>query len=187
MEGYEVIVEDVTKQRGIEDHLRRQATSDPLTGLANYRRLLDVLDSEIKRSKRSCRGFALLFFDVDGLKAINDRYGHLAGNRALCRLADVLSSSCRDIDTPARFAGDEFAVVLPEIHARDATQVARRVCESVANDANGPTLSVSVGIAVYPQDGNSIEALLCEADSQLYSMKQHKALPALDKHSGAGQ
>ena len=187
LEAYEVIAEDVTKQREIEDHLRRQATSDPLTGLANYRRLVDVLDSEIKRSKRSCRGFALLFFDVDGLKTINDRYGHLAGNQALCRLADVLSSSCRDIDTPARFAGDEFAVVLPEIHERDAKQVARRVCESVANDANGPSLSVSVGIAVYPQDGNSIEALLREADSRLYSMKQQKAFPALEKYSGTGQ
>jgi diguanylate cyclase (GGDEF)-like protein/PAS domain S-box-containing protein len=184
LEAYEVIAEDVTKQREIDVHLRQQATSDPLTGLANYRRLVDVLDSEIKRSKRSRKGFALLFFDVDGLKLINDRYGHITGNQALCRLADVLSSSCRDIDTPARFAGDEFAVVLPEIQARDAKQVAQRVCESLANDANGPTLSVSVGIAVYPQDGNSIETLLCEADSRLYSMKHQKALPALAKHSG---
>ena len=184
LEAYEVIAEDVTKQRETEDHLRQQATIDPLTGLANYRRLVDILDSEIKRSKRSGKGFALLFFDVDGLKVINDCYGHITGNQALCRLADVLSSSCRNIDTPARFAGDEFAVVLPEIHAHDAKLVAQRVCESLANDANRPTLSVSVGIAVYPQDGNSIETLLCEADSRLYSMKQQKALPAMDKHSG---
>jgi diguanylate cyclase (GGDEF)-like protein/PAS domain S-box-containing protein len=172
---YEVIAEDVTKQRALEDHLRRLAASDPLTGLANYRHLVDVLDSEIKRSKRTGREFALLFLDLDGLKLINDRCGHLEGNQALCRLADVLSASCRDIDTPARFGGDEFAVVLPETHAEDADRVARRICESLANESNGPTLSVSVGIAVYPQNGDSIEQLLSEADSRLYSMKQQKA------------
>jgi diguanylate cyclase (GGDEF)-like protein/PAS domain S-box-containing protein len=187
LEAYEVIAEDVTKQRELEDLLRRQAASDPLTGLANYRHLVDILDSEIKRSKRTGREFALLFFDVDGLKLINDRYGHLIGNQALCRLADVLTSSCRDIDTPARFGGDEFAVVLPETHAQDAQHVARRICESVSTDANGPALSVSVGVAVYPQNGNSIERLLCEADSQLYSVKQQKALPAQSRHTGAGQ
>ena len=115
LETYEVIAEDVTKQRELEDHLRRQAASDPLTGsLANYRHLVAVLDSEIKRSERTGREFALLLFDLDGLKRINDRCGHLVGNQALCRLADVLSACCRGIDTPARFGGDEFAVVLPE-------------------------------------------------------------------------
>jgi diguanylate cyclase (GGDEF)-like protein len=175
LETYEVIAEDVTKQRELEDHLRRQAASDPLTGLANYRHLVGVLDSEIKRSERTGREFALLLFDLDGLKRINDRCGHLVGNQALCRLADVLSACCRGIDTPARFGGDEFAVVLPETHAQDANQVARRICESLASDGNGPTLSVSVGIAVYPHQGYSIERLLCEADSKLYLMKQQKA------------
>jgi diguanylate cyclase (GGDEF)-like protein len=175
LETYEVIAEDVTKQRELEDHLRRQAASDPLTGLANYRHLVAVLDSEIKRSERTGREFALLLFDLDGLKRINDRCGHLVGNQALCRLADVLSACCRGIDTPARFGGDEFAVVLPETHAQDANQVARRICESLASDGNGPTLSVSVGIAVYPHQGYSIERLLCEADSKLYLMKQQKA------------
>jgi PAS domain S-box-containing protein len=105
LETYEVIAEDVTRQRELEDHLRWQAASDPLTGLANYRRLVDVLDSEIKRSKRTSREFALLMFDMDGLKLINDRHGHMVGSQALCRLADVLSSCCRDIDTSARFGG----------------------------------------------------------------------------------
>ena len=86
LEGYEVIAEDVTRQRELEEHLRRQAASDPLTGLANYRCLVDVLDSEIKRSKRTGREFALLLFDVDGLKLINDRHGHMVGSQALCRL-----------------------------------------------------------------------------------------------------
>jgi diguanylate cyclase (GGDEF)-like protein/PAS domain S-box-containing protein len=185
--AYEIIAEDVTRQRELEDHLRRQATSDPLTGLANYRRLVDVLDLEIKRSKRTSREFALLFFDLDGLKLINDHYGHMRGSQALCRVADVLCSCCRDIDTPARFGGDEFALVLPETNAEAATLVARRVCESVAHDGNGPKLSVSVGVAVYPQNGDSIESLLCQADSALYLMKQHRILPAESRHAAAGQ
>jgi PAS domain S-box-containing protein len=92
LESYEVIAEDVTRQRELEDHLRRQAASDSLTGLANYRHLVDVLDSEIRRSQRTNREFAMLFFDLDKLKRINDRHGHMVGSQALCRLADVLCS-----------------------------------------------------------------------------------------------
>jgi diguanylate cyclase (GGDEF)-like protein len=187
LEAYEVIAEDVTQQRELEDHLRRLAASDSLTGLANYRRLVDVLDSEIKRSQRTNRGFAMLFFDLDGLKRINDRHGHMVGSQALCRLADVLYSCSRDIDTPARFGGDEFALVLPETNAEAATQVARRICESVANEGNGPKISVSVGIAVYPQDGETIETLLSQADSALYAMKQQRITTADSMQTAAGQ
>jgi diguanylate cyclase (GGDEF)-like protein/PAS domain S-box-containing protein len=187
LEAYEVIAEDVTRQRELEDHLRRQAASDPLTGLANYRHLVDVLDSEIRRSKRTNREFAILFFDLDGLKRINDRYGHMIGSQALCRLADALCSCCRDIDTPARFGGDEFAVVLPESDAGAANLVARRICESVANDGKGPRLSVSFGVAVYPTNGDSLESLLSQADSALYSMKRKRIAGAETKQIAAGQ
>jgi diguanylate cyclase (GGDEF)-like protein/PAS domain S-box-containing protein len=171
--SYEVITEDVTKQRQLEDHLRQQAARDPLTGLANYRHLAEVLDMEIKRSERTGREFALLLFDLDGLKKINDRYGHLIGSHALCRVADVLSF-CRDIDTAARYGGDEFAVVLPETGVDAANQVAQRICDSIANDGMGPVLSVSIGVAVYPHDGERIETLLHTADVAMYSMKAKK-------------
>lgn len=187
LEAYEVIAEDVTKQRELEDHLRRQAASDSLTGLANYRCLVDVLDSEIRRSKRTNREFAMLFFDLDGLKRINDRYGHMVGSEALCRLADALCSCCRDIDTPARFGGDEFAVVLPETNAEAANLVARRICESVGNDGRGPKLSVSFGVAVYPPNGNSIERLLSHADSALYLMKRQRIVAGESRETAAGQ
>jgi diguanylate cyclase (GGDEF)-like protein/PAS domain S-box-containing protein len=187
LEAYEVIAEDVTKQRELEDHLRRQAASDPLTGLANYRRLVDVLDMEIKRSERTGREFAVLLFDLDGLKSINDRFGHITGSQALCRVADVLSFCCRDIDTAARFGGDEFALVLPETSAQAAELVGRRICESVANDGKGPRLSISVGAAVYPLHGENIESILSVADSAMYSMKQQRVSPAESKQAAAGR
>ena len=173
---YEVIVEDITKQRALEDHLRRLAASDPLTGLANYRRLTEVLDTEIRRSNRTGREFALLMLDVDGLKHINDQFGHVIGSQVLCRVADVLGLCCRDIDTAARFGGDEFAVVLPEIGKEAAESVARRICATVSSDSNGPAISVSAGIAVYPEDGDRIDALLGAADSAMYWMKRKKFL-----------
>ena len=185
--AYELITEDVTKQRELESHLRRQAASDPLTGLANYRRLVDVLDVEIKRSQRTGREFAVLLFDLDGLKLVNDHYGHMTGSQALCRVADVLSYCCRDIDTAARFGGDEFALVLPETNAEAAKLVARRIGEHVANDGKGPKLSISVGVAAYPQDGGSIESLLREADSGLYAMKRRKLLPTESRQAAAGR
>jgi diguanylate cyclase (GGDEF)-like protein len=88
-------------------------------------------------------------------------------------VADVLSF-CRDTDTAARYGGDEFAVVLPETGAEAASQVAQRICESIANDGMGPLLSVSIGVAVYPQDGERIEALLRAADTAMYAMKAKK-------------
>jgi diguanylate cyclase (GGDEF)-like protein/PAS domain S-box-containing protein len=170
-DGYEIIVEDVTKQRELEDQLRQQAARDPLTGLANYRYLAGVLESEIERSKRTGREFALLLFDLDGLKQINDRYGHMTGSEALCRLADVLATGCRNIDTAARFGGDEFAVVLPESGAESAHSVAQRLCYDFADDGRRPKLSVSVGIAIYPTDGEALDTLFTAADLELYAMK----------------
>jgi diguanylate cyclase (GGDEF)-like protein/PAS domain S-box-containing protein len=169
--GYEIIAEDVTKQRELEDHLRQQAAKDSLTGLANYRSLVSTLDREIKRSQRTGREFALLLFDLDDLKKINDRYGHLVGSQALCRLADCLSMGCRDIDTAARFGGDEFALVLPETCPQSASLVSQRICSNFANYSGDPKLSVSVGVATYPKDGESIETLLAAADAALYAMK----------------
>jgi diguanylate cyclase (GGDEF)-like protein/PAS domain S-box-containing protein len=177
MDAYQVIVEDVTKQRELEDHLRRLAASDPLTGLANYRHLIDALDMEIRRSNRTGREFALLLFDMDGLKQLNDRHGHLTGSQALCRTADALTLFCRDIDTAARFGGDEFALLLPETGIEAAHSVARRISSSIAEDGNGPPISVSVGVGVYPRDGETVESLVSAADTAMYAMKRQRKHP----------
>jgi diguanylate cyclase (GGDEF)-like protein/PAS domain S-box-containing protein len=170
-DSYEIIVENVTQQRKLEDHLRQQAAKDALTGLANYRHLVETVDSEIKRSERTAREFALLFLDMDGLKQINDRFGHLVGSQALCRLADVLCICSRKVDTPARFGGDEFALVLPETGQVPANLVAQRICDSLANDGREPKLSVTIGVAIYPKDGENVDSLLGAADAALYAMK----------------
>jgi len=157
------------------------AVSDPLTGLANYRRLLDVLENETERTDRSGRPFAVLLLDLDGLKTINDSYGHLVGSRAICRVADILRIHCRAIDTAARYGGDEFALVLPESQEDEARRVVDRIRQVMANDDEPPRVSASIGLAVYRGDGERIEQLLSEADQQLYAEKAKRAkrTPAL--------
>jgi len=171
-ESCEIIAEDITAQRASEDHLRHLASTDALTGLANYRKLAETLESEMKRSDRTGRSFAVLAFDLDGMKRVNDTHGHLTGNRALQRLANVLRFSCRSIDTPARYGGDEFAIVLPETGAKEADLAGVRICACLADDHEEPRISVSVGVGVYPENGATIEALLKRADGALYEMKR---------------
>jgi len=170
-DGYEMIARDVTEQLALEGRLRGQADSDSLTGLANYRRLFEVLHTEINRSKRTGREFALMLLDLDQLKQINDHYGHLVGDRALGRLTNILRSCSRSIDTAARQGGDEFALVLPETGAADAALVGERIRELLRRDAEEPMLSVSVGVAAYPKDAESVGPLLYAADAALYESK----------------
>ena len=150
------------------------AVSDPLTGLANYRRLLDVLETETERTNRNGRPFAVLLLDLDGLKKINDTHGHLVGSHALNRLAHILRIHCRAIDTAARYGGDEFALVLPETSHDEAERVANRIRAVLASDLEQPQLSTSIGIAIYNGHGERIEKLLSDADAQLYREKARR-------------
>jgi diguanylate cyclase (GGDEF)-like protein len=170
-----IVASVVAERRRMEGHLRELAVRDPLTGLANYRHLMAALEAEIRRSQRSQRGFAVLLLDVDGLKKINDRHGHLAGSRALCRLAEVLHMSCRAVDTAARYGGDEFALVLPETDDAAAQQVAARVSERLARDVEVPRIKASFGVALFPRDGTTAEVILSGADRALYAMKSSGA------------
>ena len=163
---------DITERKRAEEQIRHLALADPLTGLANYRRLLDALDSEIKRHGRTARSFAVLLLDLDGLKKINDAHGHLVGSRALGRVANILRTHCREIDTAARYGGDEFVVVLPETESEAARYVAQRISEHLRNDGEEPPISVSSGAAIFPQDGKTIEELLAAADRALYHEKR---------------
>ncbi|HYL11374.1 MAG TPA: MASE1 domain-containing protein [Candidatus Acidoferrales bacterium] len=177
---------DITARKQAEDEIRRLATTDSLTGLVNYRKLMDTVEAEIKRFDRTRRPFAVMLLDLDGLKKINDTYGHLVGSRALCRLANVLRAHCRQVDTPARYGGDEFAVVLPETGSGQARQIAARIRERIASDGESPPISVSVGTAIFPEDGEATEKLLSAADRALYGMKRPPAgsAPPQEQHHG---
>jgi diguanylate cyclase (GGDEF)-like protein/PAS domain S-box-containing protein len=162
---------DVTERKLAEEEIRQLAASDPLTGLANYRRLLGVFDSELERSRRTGRSFCLVLLDLDGLKGINDRHGHLTGSRALCRVGSILRTQCRSLDTAARYGGDEFALILPETGAEEARYLARRIVSCVETDGEQPRISVSFGLAACPGDGGSFKDALRVADGGLYLMK----------------
>lgn len=157
------------------DQVSRLAISDPLTGLSNYRRLLEVMETELQRAQRTNRGFAVVLLDLDGLKKINDNHGHLVGSQALKRLANVLRMHCRGMDTAARYGGDEFALVLPEAEEAVAVQVTHRIRKRLLEDGHEPRISVSAGVSVYPRDGLTIEKLLNSADGALYAMKANRS------------
>ena len=157
--------------RQAEDEAQQLAVKDELTGLANYRAFMGALEGEIRRAQRMGREFAVLLLDMNGLKSLNDLLGHLAGNRALVRIAQCLRRCCRGTDTPARFGGDEFAIILPETAEAGARQLAERIDEYLAKDAEPPRISVTIGVAVHPRDGATPERLVGAADQELYRGK----------------
>jgi len=165
------VAAEVSEHRRSVERVRNLAVSDPLTGLANYRQVVDALETEIKRYGRTERPFVVLLLDLDGLKKINDAYGHLVGSRALCRLADMLRLYSREMDTAGRYGGDEFVLILPETDAEAARLVAQRISKRLAEDGETPKIFVSIGTAVFPNDGETLNEILGAADRDLYREK----------------
>jgi diguanylate cyclase (GGDEF)-like protein len=167
----------------IENALKYQqaensATTDYLTDLPNARSLFLELDRELARSKRRNSSLTVMVCDMDGFKQINDRFGHLEGNRVLRLFAQALKQSCREYDYVARMGGDEFVVVAPGLCAEDAVKKAEQIRElarQVGHEiCQEDLLSMSVGRAEFPQDGSDAEALLAEADRRMYQEKQQQ-------------
>ena len=155
------------------DALRASALSDPLTGVANRRSLLERIDYEIARHARSRRSFALLMLDLDGFKLLNDRFGHPAGDDLLRDVAAALAGVIRDQDTLARVGGDEFCVLAPETDGDGAARLRARVESAVARVAAGlDALRASAGAAVFPDDGTTAPALMEAADQRLLGVKR---------------
>jgi diguanylate cyclase (GGDEF)-like protein len=162
---------------------------DPLTQLYNRNHFVTVMESEIQRASRTSRGFCLLMLDLDGLKPINDTYGHHYGDRMLRAVADAITAGVRKIDSAARYGGDEFVIILPETEPEGGLVVAEKLRQSVARIrvAAGqqplPT-SVSIGVVSYPGDGETIDQLLMSADAAMYESKRLGRNRVVDRHGG---
>jgi diguanylate cyclase (GGDEF)-like protein/PAS domain S-box-containing protein len=171
------VLRDVTERRRLQERLERLAHYDPLTALPNRALFFDRLEGAVARARREERRFAILFIDLDGFKAVNDGFGHDAGDYLLFETARRLRLAIRDSDTAGRMGGDEFTILLENISKpEDATAVAEKIRASLTEPAllpSGAKVSVgaSVGIAVFPEDGADGETVLKSADSAMYAIK----------------
>jgi diguanylate cyclase (GGDEF)-like protein len=156
---------------------KERAFVDDVTGVYNARYLFTALEHEIRRAERYGSPIALLFLDVDRFKLVNDQHGHLVGSRTLRRLAEVLGNCIRQVDTLARYGGDEFTILLVDTGLETGLAIAERIRASVAAnrfEGRGPGglhVSVSVGVAAYPAHGSTPETLLDVADKAMYRAK----------------
>ena len=165
------------ERKRAEQHIHHLATHDGLTGLPNRRLLLDRLGQALASTRREKRLLALLFLDLDGFKAVNDTFGHAIGDQVLQDVASRLSACVRESDTVARLGGDEFTIVLQEIsHPQDANRFAAKILEAFEAPfslrGHHHRVSASIGIGLYPNDGESPEALMRAADLAMYRAKQ---------------
>lgn len=164
--------------RSSEERLRHLSEHDPLTGLPNRILLNDRLTMAIERAEKSGMNLGLLMVDVDRFKEVNDAFGHSVGDKVLCELAKRISHAVRLTDTVARIGGDEFIVLLPELHdPEEARSVAAKIVETVSQtfsfEAVRVPVTVSVGVSTYPDSGRDAENLLHSADIAMYGVKAH--------------
>ena len=160
------------REREGQSELEKLSLTDALTGLYNRRHLMGTLASEVQRSRRLRRSFTVLLADVDKFKQYNDTHGHLAGDAALVKIAEVFRRMTRAVDCVARYGGEEFVVMLLECPIATAPIVAERIRERVAETELGEgTLTVSIGLAEYPEGGDSPEELIASADAAMYQAK----------------
>jgi diguanylate cyclase (GGDEF)-like protein/PAS domain S-box-containing protein len=173
----EGIILDISDRKVLETELEQMATRDPLTGLLNRREMSRVLDEELQRARRYQRPMAVLWVDFDHFKDVNDTYGHAAGDSVLRAISRLLLGSVRSVDSIGRFGGEEFVIVLPEMDLEEAQETAERLRRKVAEEpqplGNGEAvpLTISVGVAVYPDHGQTASTLCAAADKAMYLAK----------------
>jgi len=157
--------------------LREEARTDPKTELANMKHWNQLAQAEVERARRFGRPLSVVLADVDLLRDINNRHGHLVGDQMIRRVADAIRAALREYDVPARFGGDEFAILMPETTLAEAMAVAERIrrgVESIAlkiADGSSPAATVSVGVALFPGHGRTASDLLAAADRAVYQAK----------------
>ena len=165
---------------------RELAATDSLTGLANHRAFRDALTARVSEAKRHRSKLAILFTDLDRFKAINDHHGHAVGDLFLHRIAQAVRTAARTEDVVARYGGDEFALILPNTGMPAALEVGRRLREEVLMVAGGMDVDLTIGIALYPDDGADVDTLIDRADAAMYAGKRRgggRVLAASDAES----
>ena len=155
------------------EELELLSTTDSLTGLSNHRSLMKRLDDEVTRFRKDKRGFSVLVGDVDHFKQYNDAFGHPAGDEVLQTIAEIMRDSTRKADCCARYGGEEFVIVLPDTAAADALDTAEHIRARVAaKKFNGRKMTLSIGVATFPEDADDAEAIIAVADEALYQAKR---------------
>ena len=174
---YVGFVKDLSETVAARQRIEQLAFNDALTGLPNRLRLTERLEFSIELARRENTRFAVLFIDIDRFKHINDSLGHVFGDRVLIEVAQRIRQCLRHVDTIARLGGDEFVLLLHRVESHGAELVARRLLESMAQpfelDGLKFSLSCSIGIALYPEDGETLDDLIKNADSAMYHVKEH--------------
>lgn len=175
------------------EQMERLARIDELTNIYNRRAFYDVAEAALSQVRRKYLPFSLIMMDIDFFKQINDRWGHLAGDQVLVRVAELMKQNIRAGDSVARYGGEEFVITLPEADGSTAIRVADRIRRAVeeANWSGGMKVTVSAGVASYPEDGASLEELLRNSDMALYNAKsrgrnqvRHICGPAREARAG---
>ena len=155
------------------DELELLSTTDSLTGLSNHRSLMKRLDDEVARFRKERKGFSVLVGDVDHFKQYNDAFGHPAGDEVLQMIAEIMRDSTRKTDCCARYGGEEFVIVLPDTSVADAMDTAEHIRARVAaKKFNGRKMTLSIGVATFPDDADDAEAIIAVADEALYQAKR---------------
>jgi len=177
LESYVALFSDISKRKKAEDKIYHQANYDSLTGLANRNLFIDRFEQSLALAKREQKMLAILFIDLDGFKNINDTFGHSKGDMLLKNTAKRLMSVVRTTDTVARLSGDEFAIMLcsdNDVYSNEkvATKVLEKLATPFQLEEKEAHVTASIGIAIFPDDGQSPEALLGKADSAMYKAKE---------------
>jgi diguanylate cyclase (GGDEF)-like protein/PAS domain S-box-containing protein len=172
--GFSVITQDLTEQRRAEDRLRVLAMTDPLTEALNRRSFFENAKREIARLAAGNESFSVLLIDADFFKAVNDRFGHEAGDATLQRIVADCRSEIRAADLLGRFGGEEFAILLPAASAGNAFMIAERIRERIVASGEQPgayPCTVSIGVASSRSPAETVEELISRADGALYAAK----------------
>jgi len=157
-----------------------RALTDPMTELPNARSLQMQFEKETARSSRNGTGFQLLMLDLDGFKAVNDTFGHKAGDKLLKELAQVMSAQLRDYDFLARYAGDEFVAIVPETDAEGIQELSQRIEKAVdefvlpLDEGKCARVGISIGVGCYPDHGATLDQIIIHADKAMYAVKAHR-------------